>query len=407
MTATGPSPASALLLDPAVADARILVVDDNRVNRNLLVALLERGGITRIDQAEDGTDGLARVESFKPDLILLDLMMPNVDGFEMCRRLRADPRWKTLPILVQSSLNRSEDRARAFAAGATDYVGKPLNASELLARVQILLRRKALVQDLEQFRRRAEAELDLARRMQERLMPAAGRLAEVERSHGVAIAAHFAPSSELGGDFWGLYPMGPGRLGVHLVDFSGHGVGAALNTFRLQVLCQQIAAGGPPGAGPDPADYLARINRRLCTLLPAGQFATMLVGVIDTRAGEFVYASAGSTRPMAWSLDGSAAGAGPLLGDSAGLPLGLLATAEYETRRLPLPAGGRLFLYSDAAIEIPAGDDVLDDVGLAALVSRRMAERDGARFLAGILDDLHAAGPIDDDLTALVLTRLD
>ena len=200
--------------DALLAEARVMIVDDNRVNRHLLMALLERGGIRHVEMAEDGNDALARMDSFRPDLILLDLMMPNLDGFEMCARLRADPRWADLPVLVQSSLSRAEDRARAFAAGATDYVTKPINAMELLSRVRIHLHSRALVSDLRMYRQRTETELALARKMQERLMPSAERLAESEALTGVAIDAHFAPSSELGGDFWDFRRDGRGRLVV-------------------------------------------------------------------------------------------------------------------------------------------------------------------------------------------------
>ncbi|CBS87642.1 putative two-component response regulator (CheY-receiver domain) [Azospirillum lipoferum 4B] len=382
-----------------LAAARVLVVDDNRINRHLLLALLERGGISLIEQAEDGQEALARMERFKPDLVLLDLMMPRMDGFEMCRILRADPRWKSLPVLVQSSLNRVEDRARAFRAGATDYVTKPINAVELLARVRIQLRKRAMLRDLERYHSRTESELALARAMQARLMPGPDRLAELEEATGIAIDAHFAPSSELGGDFWGIARLPDGRVAVHMVDFSGHGVGAALNTFRLDAICRQIG-----GTELTPAEFLAAMNRRLCGLLPCGQFATMLAGMIDPASGMFDYASAGSTAPMMW-LPGDEA---PRMGDGSGLPLGLLPSATYDNRQLPMPPGARLFLYSDAAIEIPLcsdGHDVLDEPGLAVLLSRRLHEPDGARLLDGLLGDLHATGPIDDDLTALLLTR--
>lgn len=383
-----------------LAGARVLIVDDNRINRNLLLALLERGGITLIEQAEDGQDALVRMEHFKPDLVLLDLMMPQMDGFEMCRRLRADPRWKSLPVLVQSSLNRTEDRARAFAAGATDYVTKPVNAVELLARVRIHLRKRAMLRDLEQYHSRTESELELARAMQARMLPGPDRLAELEEATGIAVQAHFAPSSELGGDFWGIERLPDGRVAVYLVDFSGHGVGAALNTFRLDAICRQIGT-----ADLTPAEFLGAVNRRLCGLLPCGQFATMLSGLIDPVAGMFHYASAGSTSPMMWCPGDEA----PRLGDGSGLPLGLLPSAGYDSRCLPMPPGARLFLYSDAAIEIPiAGGEsheVLDEYGLATLIARRLHEPDDAGLLSGLLDDLTATGPIDDDLTALLLTR--
>jgi len=381
---------------PGCEHARVMIVDDNRVNRHLLMALLERGGISHVEMAEDGNDALARMETFRPDLILLDLMMPNLDGFEMCRRLRADPRWRDLPVLVQSSLSRAEDRAKAFAAGVTDYVTKPINAIELLSRVRIHLQNRVLVSDLQMYRRRTEAELALARKMQERLMPGAERLAESEASVGIAIDAHFAPSSELGGDFWDFRRDGRGRLVVYLVDFSGHGVGAALNTFRLHAIVQQMDF-----TTFDPAEFLGTINKRLCALLPSGQFATMLAGVLDPAENRFLYASAGSTRPMIWGPGD----AEPHLCDSSGLPLGLLPSAAYENRSADLPPGGRLFLYSDAAIEIPVGDDVLDDVGLARLIRDLLHEPDGRHFLGALLPRLAATGPIDDDLTVLLVTR--
>ncbi|CAO3414760.1 PP2C family protein-serine/threonine phosphatase [Azospirillum endophyticum] len=382
-----------------LADARVLIVDDNRFNRHLLLALLERGGITLVEQAGDGQDALVLMDRFKPDLVLLDLMMPQMDGFELCRHLRADPRWRSLPVLVQSSLDRAEDRARAFAAGATDYVAKPINAEELLARVRIHLRKRAMLRDLERFHSRAESELEMARAMQARMLPDPARLAELEGTTGIAVHAHFAPSSELGGDFWGIERLPDGRVSVYLVDFSGHGVGAALNTFRLDAICRQIGTDLPP------ADFLAAVNRRLCGLLPTGQFATMLTGLIDPVAGMFHYASAGSTAPMMWHPGDEA----PRLGDGSGLPLGLLPSAVYDSRLLPMPPGARLFLYSDAAIEIPAGGsghEVLEEYGLATLFARRLQDPDDAALLSGLLGDLAAAGPIDDDLTALLLTRL-
>ncbi|WP_148219308.1 SpoIIE family protein phosphatase [Azospirillum sp. B510] len=396
----GPHPVGTAGVFEDLCDARVLIVDDNRMNRNLLTALLERGGITLIDQAEDGQDALTRMERCKPDLILLDLMMPRMDGFEMCRHLRADPRWKSLPVLVQSSLDRPEDRARAFIAGATDYITKPVSAVELLARVRIQLRKRAMLRDLERYHSRTESELALARAMQTRMLPGPDRLAALEEATGIAIQAHFAPSSELGGDFWGVSRLPDGGVGVYLVDFSGHGVGASLNTFRLDAICRQIG-----GTGLSPAEFLAAVNRRLCGLLPSGQFATMLSGVIDPAAGLFTYASAGSTAPMMWHPgDG-----GPRLGDGSGLPLGLLPSADYENRRLAMPPGARLFLYSDAAIEIPTrsgeGHGILGEDGLAALFARRLRETPDGDLLSGLLDDLAATGPIDDDLTALLLTR--
>jgi phosphoserine phosphatase RsbU/P len=379
--------------------ARVLVVDDNRVNRHLLSALLERAGVGHIEHAADGREGLAKLETFPADLILLDLMMPNMDGFEMCRLVRADPRWVNIPVLVQSSLSRAEDRTRAFSVGATDYVSKPLNASELVARSRIHLENRALLRDLQAFHKRTEAELALAWRMQERLLPTSWRLQALKDEGGLKVASRFVPSSELGGDIWDFRYDDRGRPVVFVADFSGHGVGAALNTFRLHTITQQMEL-----ADFSPAEFLAQVNQRLTGLLQFGQFATMLVGVFDYEANAFRYASAGSTKPMVW-LPGQET---PVLGESAGLPLGLSPTATYDEREMLFPVGGRLMLYSDAAIEIPVDDDVLDDGGLARLASARLSASDAGddeRFLDEVIADLRDIGEIDDDLTMVLIRR--
>ncbi|MEI6985116.1 MAG: SpoIIE family protein phosphatase [Rhodospirillaceae bacterium] len=377
-------------------DARVMIVDDNRVNRHLLMALLERGGITRIDLAEDGEQGLARIDQFKPDLILLDLMMPHIDGYEMCRRLRMDSAWADLPVLIQSSLNRAEDRARAFAVGATDYVSKPINAVELLSRVRIHLQNRMLLNSLQLYRQRTADELTLARKMQERLMPQAHQLEAIRERLGLQLAAHFEPSSELGGDFWGMSCDDIGRLVVWLVDFSGHGVGAALNTFRMHAIINQVDF-----TGFNPATFLQNMNRRMCPLLPCGQYATVLAGVIDPAESRFLYASAGATRPMAWRHGDT----NLTIGDNSGPLLGVTTSAEYENRSIELPPGGSLFLYSDAAVELPVAGGILDECGLDAIVHESMAEPDGREFLRSLLAKLAAKGSFDDDLTALVITR--
>jgi sigma-B regulation protein RsbU (phosphoserine phosphatase) len=380
-----------------IRNSRILVVDDNRVNRHLLTAVLQRGGFPHIEMAEDGIDALAKIEAQAPDLILLDLMMPRMDGFETCRRVRTDPNRRDLPILVQSSLSGSEDRTRAFSVGATDFVTKPINATELLSRVRIHLENQALLRDLQGYRRRRQGELALARSMQERLLPAPSRLVETEADLGLSIAAHFEPSSELGGDFWDLRRDGLGRLIVWLVDFSGHGVGAALNTFRLHAILRQMDL-----TNFDPADHLRDVNGRVCPLLRNGQFATVLVGVIDPATNTFHYASAGAPAPMVWGPDDAL----PAFGDSSGLPVGILPSARYENRDLPLPVGGRLFLYSDGASELwTSQDTVLGEEGLLDLVRCQMHQEEDAGFLAGLLGALAALGNFDDDVTALVLTR--
>ncbi|MDR3514998.1 MAG: fused response regulator/phosphatase [Azospirillaceae bacterium] len=381
--------------DRAPEAAAILVVEDNEINRQVLIALLRRGGFSNIGFAVDGTEALALIPEFQPDLVLLDLMMPRLDGFDVCRRLRADPRFHDLPILVQSSMKRSEDRSRAFDAGATDYVTKPINALELLARIRIHLQNRALVRRLQDYRQHHETDLALARNMQLRLLPPAARQDEVRRL-GLRLTSHFAPSSELGGDFWDLRILPDGRLAVWLVDFSGHGVGAAVNTFRLHTILRRMAM-----APFDPVGHLAALNEKLCGLLQFGQFATVLVGVVDCESGQFSYASAGAPPPLVWVPGDDT----PRFGNSAGLPIGIRSGATYQARQIPLPPGGRLLLYSDAASELWCGSAMLGEDGLARIATEAGAQVPDDRFLSVLVDRLAELGPMSDDLTLLVLSR--
>jgi len=229
--------------------------------------------------------------------------------------------------------------------------------------------------------------------MQERLLPdpdrSAGWLAEM----GIEFDQLFLPSSDLGGDLWGCRRIDARRALIHMVDFSGHGVGAALNTFRLHAVIQGM------DVGEDPAEFLSAVNRRLCGLLPLGQFATMIAVVIDVRSNDCRYAAAGSTSPLYWNATNPTLG----LGDGTGLPLGLSPSERYETRELPFGPGGRLLLYSDAAIEIPTSDGVLDETGFIELAARSRLEKPGV--VQRLAVDLTALGPIEDDLTLVLLRR--
>lgn len=134
------------------AKNKILIADDNQANRELLEAYLAATDYD-VDIAVDGQDTLAKVKSFQPDLILLDVMMPKLNGFEVCQKLRADAATKRIMILMVTALNEAGDIERAVKAGTDDFVSKPVNKTELLKRVQFMLKHKDVVDELERLRR--------------------------------------------------------------------------------------------------------------------------------------------------------------------------------------------------------------------------------------------------------------
>lgn len=242
------------------------------------------------------------------------------------------------------------------------------------------------------------AEMALARTMQAELLPPAGELTWLERRYGFRLSAHFETSSTLGGDIWGVEPLDDSRFALWLADFSGHGISAALNTFRLHTLMEHVRLERLA-----PAELLSEINLRLVGLLPVGQYATMLYGIVDSQAGRFTYAGAATPHPVLVQADGRV-----VLGDGSGLPLGISRTVDYVERSLDLNPGALLFLASDALSEgLRAHAELFNGQSIADLVVRARRERGDdvdvgailAPFLAGM------ARPLPDDLTALCCLR--
>ncbi len=373
-------------------EARILVVDDQETNRLLLSTYLRQAGYRHITLAADGLEALEQVARVAPDLVLLDLVMPGMEGFEVCQRLRAEGH-RDLPVIVQTALNRSDDRRRAFAAGATDFIVKPIHPQELLARVHVHLARRMRLRELTDYRTRRAMELALARRVHERVLPGTTEVLLAEGATGLMVQSFFEPSQELGGDFWDLRADGRGRLVVWIVDFSGHGITAAIHALRLQGELRR-----QPAEGLDPAAHLEEVNATLKRLLPTGSFATILVAVLDAAAGTMTYASAGAPRPLMLDAEGTFC-----FLEAGGLPAGILGKARYENRTVPFPPGATLLLASDGFTEAEGPDGMLEEDGLAAAAG---AARGGHglrldRMVAALREKVRFA----DDLSAVSVTR--
>jgi DNA-binding response OmpR family regulator len=257
--------------------SKILIVDDEPLCCRLLAGILRRENFTNIRFAHSGTATLELVNTFQPDLVLLDMEMPDLSGKEVCQRIRTDPALVDLPILMQTATVGRREMGILFNAGASDFLSKPINPSELVSRVTVHLERRKLLRELRAYRERTSQELDAARRMQFDLLPAQPAQQELAMAAGTRIGAYSRSSSEIGGDLWGVLPISGSSFGIFLADFAGHGVTAALNTFRLHALIHEHTA-----LHGDPVGLLEMLNERLAAVLSPGQFATFLYVVVDT-----------------------------------------------------------------------------------------------------------------------------
>jgi serine phosphatase RsbU (regulator of sigma subunit) len=258
---------------------------------------------------------------------------------------------------------------------------------------------KQLTDDLEAYSRRIANELNMARETQTVLLPDTSTLRAVSDLHGLHVDSRFKPSSELGGDFWGLKSIDEHQVAVMMVDFSGHGINAALNTFRLHALLESEKY-----LEHNPADYLQSINARLSPLLPAGQYATMFYGVIDLARDMLTYAGAATPSPLVFPPGQDK----PLIGSGEGFPLGMFDDSSYENREMPFPLGASLLLYSDAITEgkTRQGERLGENglIELAVKCLRNFQRETLVVALAEELDDI-LNQPLADDLTIVCATR--
>ncbi len=382
---------------------RLLIVEDDRTNAAILSECLIKAGYTSIHVAENGEKGLALMHEEKPDLIILDLMMPEMDGFEFCRHVRAYRMFDDIPVIVQTGLEDNAEKIRAFSLGASDYITKPVSGQELLARIKVHLTNKLLQNDISERNRQMVNELDAARIMQERLMPSPHHMEAIERQYSVEIAQHFEPSSIIGGDCWGVRPLTDLRMAFYMFDFSGHGVTAAINVFRMHTLIGELAQHHN-----DAGVMVTRLNRHLYPLLERGEFATMFYAIIDIEANCLEYVSA-SAPPVIICRSGNAEAS---FLDSSGFALGVVESANFETLYAPIISGDAMVMFSDCLIESQDSEGkIISEQEIAATIKEAMNETNSTHHAERILQRIisrfrhNRSGPVADDLTLNVYYR--
>jgi sigma-B regulation protein RsbU (phosphoserine phosphatase) len=312
-----------------LSDCRVLLVDDAKANLDILVEGLKSDH--KLSLALNGETALQIAARTPLDLVLLDIVMPGLDGYEVCRRLRQMPETAEVPIMFLSSLEEVQNKTRGFEAGANDYLTKPFEMLEVKARVRSLLKAKAYSDAVKE---QIASELRVAREIQMGMLP--HDFTSVERAYGVSFGAVLEPAREVGGDLYGVCAAGPERLVVFLGDVSGKGIPASM--FMARLLAREIA---------EPERILARLNDELSADNPSGMFVTFLCAVFEPKSGRLVLANAGHCRPLLLPAGKPPRWAVKNLGTALGFEPGL----EFERTELTLHAGDALILYSDGVSE--------------------------------------------------------
>ncbi|WP_135078264.1 fused response regulator/phosphatase [Terasakiella sp. SH-1] len=382
-----------------ISDCKILIVDDVAVLRTLIQTCLMKAGYTNLHVAENGDMALEMLDELNPDLIILDIVMPGTDGFEVCRRIRKSENHAHIPILIQTGMEATQERAEVFEVGANDLISKPINVYELVARVKLQLQNVILQRKEKAYQARMEQELNSARVIQESLLPTKDVISSIEENMKLKVQNHWKASSELGGDLWGMQQIDEHRLGFFIIDFSGHGVVSALNTFRLHTLINESNLDWG-----DPKSCLQAVNAHLAKVLSVEQFATLFWGVIDDQENTLTYASAAAP-PVMVGIEGDVPGIRFI--DTAGLPVGIVADFEYDNQVIDFPDNSFIFVYSDALIESPDSEGQMwEEEGLIAR-TKKYAVEGFDQIQPRLLDEFlrEAVPPIPDDLTTVSFVR--
>ena len=377
---------------------KILVVDDTPSNIQSLAATLKPAGY-QVLVATNGQQALDVMAKVRPDLILLDIMMPVMDGFEACANIKANADWHDIPIIFLTAKTETADLVKGFELGAVDYVSKPFNAHELMARVHTHLtvdRLRTSVSEknaaLEKAQQQMSAELDLARAMQVAILPSRFPVAV-----GCDGAARMLPATTMGGDFYDFIELPGGRIGLVMADVSGKGVPAA---FFMAVARTNLNALAATASGP--ADCLQRTNDVLLTQNPMDLFVTVFYAVFDPATGVLTYSNGGHNPPLLRRANGQV----EMLTSAAGLVLGMFP-ASYDEDVAQLAPGDTLVLYTDGVTEA-------FNVDVQMYEEARLVERvrdDGGATAKGLVTAIFdsvigfsGAAPQSDDITVAVLS---
>jgi sigma-B regulation protein RsbU (phosphoserine phosphatase) len=395
--------------------ADILVVDDVPTNLRLLSGMLTEQGY-KVRSVISGDMALMATRADPPDLILLDINMPGMNGYEVCAHLKANSKTRDIPIIFISALGETEDKVRAFAAGGVDYVAKPFRVEEVLARVETHLTLRGLRADLEranqELERRVEErtaqviqlaiekermayEFQIARQVQASFLPR-----EVPQLPNWEFVALWRPASTVAGDYYDFVPGAGNKLGLVIADVADKGVPAAL----FMVLTRSVLRASMDRA-PSPAEGISRTNRLLCADASAGMFVTLFYALLDPASGEVTYVNAGHPPPLL-----CCAASGDLTKwMPTGMALGVVEDTPFEQRTAHLERGDLLVFYTDGVPD--AMDAQGHQFGMERL-QRIVHDQHGApaaevaaAILQGINDFAGSEDPFDDVAIIVVKRR--
>ena len=330
----------------------ILIVDDDLDILELLKMNLEPEGYN-IRTANDGESAVQSASTNPPDLILLDVMMPHKDGFQVIEELKDIEHTKNVPVILVTARGQTEDKVLGLDTGADDYITKPFDLREVTARVEAVLGRTRPIKYINPLMRamgdkfseeglqQLAGHLQAAAAIQKKLLPE-----QAPDLEGFDVATLLQSSTSVSGDFYDFIPLNETQIGLVLGDVKGNGIPAALLMVMirtaLRLLCHEEDT---------PASILKRINDLVVQDTEADLFATMVYGILDIANSTFTYSNGGHCYPFHWK---NSRKMGIL--KTEGMLIGAFEEATFSSDVLSLSPGDILVFYTDGITETEIGN---------------------------------------------------
>jgi sigma-B regulation protein RsbU (phosphoserine phosphatase) len=331
----------------------VLAVDDTPENLDVVKGILARDYVVKV--AINGQMALKIAEKQAPDLILLDVMMPVMDGHEVCRRLKSNPQTRDVPVIFLTAMDQTSDEALGFSLGAADYIAKPVNPPILEARVKTHLALKESMDELQKAygiiktqKDRMEDELNIGRDIQMSMLPLEFP-AFPERGE-FDVQALLKPAREVGGDFYDFFFINDDEICLVLGDVSGKGVPAALFMAVTRTMIKTRAMDDP-----SPASIVTRVNDEMSADNPSCMFVTLFIAIYNVRNGACRYTNAGHNPPYIMRNSGERI----CLDQRHGPVIGAVDGLAYKESVISLCAGDCLLIFTDGVTEAMDVDGAL------------------------------------------------
>lgn len=336
---------------------KILIAEDDTISRKILQKTLEKWGY-EVLTAADGLEAWDKFRSSDVRSVITDWMMPNLDGIELCRRIRGMDIAGLTYIILLTAKSEKQDLISGMNAGADDFLTKPFDRDELQVRVKagervLTLQNKlsSTIQELSEANQRMKADLDAAAQVQRNLLPVS-----LPQSPKFRAAWAFEPSQLVAGDMFNVFWLDEDQLGLYVLDVSGHGVQAALLAVTLNymlnpylgsfTLLRRKIPQPPYHEIIPPAEVAQMLNSRFPMNPKTNQYFTFLYGILDLQNYEFRFVQADHPSPIV-----SLRGTYPRELEGGGPPIGWFEEAVFAERTISLDPGSRVYLYSDGLTE--------------------------------------------------------